>query len=301
MFEPELVNKKEPFIAAVIVVFNDYESLIALIDSLVSQVNAVVIIDNSEEGYEVPDAVLSVSGIIYQRSASNKGLAAGINDGIRLSKKLDAKWLILLDQDSIVSAGMVGCMLDKYFQSTNMTKIGMICPDVYLPDKGSHLSPLFFGFFNFKKINSPSDNVDFCVTSGSMVKMSLFDDVGYMEESFFIDYIDFDFCLRLRSFGYKILYVAEAILVHRLGECRKNKMGIRYTFHSPKRVYFQTRNRLIVVRRYGLHYPLFTIMQLSLFVLKFFKILVIEDRKILRLQYYFSGFLDSFRKQYYSP
>ena len=289
MLEPDTINIKIPFVAAVIVVFNDYDSLVVLIESLVDQVNAIVIVDNSDnsdDGYEMPDAVLDMPDIVYQRSAGNKGLAAGINDGVRLSKKLNAEWIVLLDQDSILAADMIRCMLDKYTQNPNIDNIRLLCPDVFLSDKRSHYYPLSFGLFRFKKVTTASDEVDFCITSGSMIKSCLFDDVGYMEESFFIDYIDYDYCLRLRSFGYKILYVSDAKLTHRLGVRKTNKMGIQYTFHSPERIFFQTCNRLTVVRRYGFRFPSFAFMQLSLFVLKFFKILAVEDQKIIRLKFY---------------
>ena len=286
-------------VCAVIVVYNDYESLTVLIESLLGQVDAIVIIDNSDENNNVPDAVLSQSVVLYQHSNGNKGLASGLNDGVRLSKKFNSEWILLLDQDSVLADNMVSCMLNEYLRYPDMLDVGMICPDVFLSDKNFHQSPLRFGSIVVKKVVETSADVGFCITSGSMIKASLFENVGFMDELFFIEYIDFDYCLKLRSFGYKILFVKEAVLIHRLGESRMSKIGIRYTYHLPQRVYYQTRNRLIVVRRYGLRYPSFALMQLSLFILKFFKILVIEDQKVKRLKFYFSGFWDSFNKQYY--
>lgn len=287
-------------VCAVIVVYNDYESLTALVESLLGQVESIVIVDNSDENKKVPDVVLSQSVVLYQNSNGNKGLAAGLNDGLRLSEKFNSEWVLLLDQDSILADNMVSCMLNEYLYHPNMSEVGMICPDVFLSDKSLHQSPLRFGSIFVSRVVETSDNVDFSITSGSMIKTSLFEDVGFMDESFFIEYVDFDYCLKLRSFGYKILFVKESVLMHRLGESRMNKIGIRYTYHSPQRVYYQTRNRLIVVRRYGLRYPSFALMQLFLFALKFFKILIIEDQKIKRLKFYLSGFWRSFDKQYYS-
>lgn len=290
-------DQQRNLISAVIVVYNDYESLAVLVESLLGQVDTVVIIDNSDDGNKVPDAVLSQSAVQYQHSNGNKGLAAGLNDGLYLSKKLNSEWILLLDQDSVVADNMVKCMLNEYRHHPDISVVGMICPDVVLSDKNSHQSPLRFGSIVVKNVIETSDDVDFTITSGSMIKASVFEDVGYMDETFFIEYIDFDFCLKLRSAGYKILFVKEAVLTHRLGEIRMSNIGIRYTYHSPERVFYQTRNRLIVVRRYGLRYPSFVLMQLSLFILKFFKILVIEDQKIVRLKFYFTGLLSAISRQ----
>lgn len=285
-------------VAAVVVVYNEYQSLIELTQSLSGQVDTIIIIDNSDDGYKVPKIVLNLPSVKYRRLAFNKGLGVGINEGISLSKETGADWVLLLDQDSLVSNGMVDAMLTEYQKKSDLTAIAMICPDVFLSDKGVHQYPLSFSSVLTRKIKTTSDDVDFAITSGSLIKLSLLETVGLMDETFFIDYIDFDFCLKLRSMGYKILFVKDALLTHRLGENRTNKMGIRYTFHSPQRVYFQTRNRLIVVRRYGLRFPSFALMQLFLLSLKFFKILIIEDKKAKRLKFYLSGFLHSFDKQY---
>ena len=167
-------------VSAVIVVYNDYESLTVLIESLLGQVDAIVIIDNSDENNKVPDAVLSQPVVHYQHSNGNKGLAAGLNDGVRLSKKFNSQWILLLDQDSIVADNMVSCMLNEYLHQPNMLSIGMMCPDVFLSGKNVHQSPIRFGSIVVKKIVETSDDVDFSITSGSMIKVSLFEDVGFL-------------------------------------------------------------------------------------------------------------------------
>lgn len=285
-------------VSAVVVVYNDYKSLSVLIASLNSQVDTIVIVDNSDNGLDAPEDIVNHLNVVYQRVGCNEGLGAGLNQGIRTSEEKKSDWVLLLDQDSVVSDNMIACMMDEYDRRSDREKIGLICPDVFLSDKGNHQFPLRFGRFLTKRVMETSDTIDFAITSGSLIKMSLFEVIGLMEAVFFIDYIDYDFCLRLRAEGYKILYVHQAVLTHRLGERRASNIGIMYTAHAPERVYYQTRNRLILVRRYGVRFPAFALMQLSLFALKFCKIIVVEDQKAARLRYYFSGISDSFRKQY---
>jgi rhamnosyltransferase len=292
-----LKKQQRNSVSAVIVAYNDYEALSVLVRSLSGQVCAIIIIDNSDEGIKVPDTILDNPAVVYRHSNGNKGLAAGLNDGLIIGEKSNFEWMLMLDQDSVVADDMVRCMLNEYCHHPDRSDIGIICPDVFLSDKNIHQSPLQFGSIVVRKVIETSDDVDFSITSGSMIKASLFEEVGLMDESFFIEYIDFDYCLKLRGYGYKILFVKEAVLTHRLGESRRSYVGIRYTYHSPQRVFYQTRNRLIVIRRYGLQYPSFALMQISLFILKFFKILLIEDQKIGRLKFYFSGVLKAIRQQ----
>jgi len=133
-------------VAAVIVVYNEYQPLIELIKSLAEQVDIIIIIDNSDYNYKVPDVVLDLAFVKYRRLPFNKGLGAGINEGIKLSKEAGAEWVLLLDQDSIVSNGMVHCMLEEYKKKSDISIVVMICPDVFLLDKGIHQYPLSFHF-----------------------------------------------------------------------------------------------------------------------------------------------------------
>ena len=141
MSEPKSINSKVS-ISAVIVVYNDYQSLSALIKSLCGQVDAIIVIDNSDADHVAPEFILDDVDIVYHRVGCNAGLGAGINKGIRLSEKKQSDWVLLLDQDSVVSENMTGCMMDEYYRSYEREKVGLICPDVFLKDKKSHQFPL---------------------------------------------------------------------------------------------------------------------------------------------------------------
>ena len=281
-------------VAAVVVVYNDYRYLDGLVSALYNQVDEIFIVDNSDSVASVPAAIVERKSVNYYRFGVNRGLGVALNKGIELSLKEQTDWILLLDQDSIVSSGMIGCMLDVCHETKSSEDIGLICPNVYLSEKNSHQYPLQFGTLLPKKITRTSDCVDFCITSGSLIRASILDEVGRMDEYFFIDYIDYDFCLKIRRRGYKILFVDKAIMRHRLGEGRKSRVRLSYTSHVPLRIYYQTRNRLIVVSRYGKNCPSLVFMQITLLLLKFIKILVVEDRKIERLKFYFAGLRDFF-------
>jgi GT2 family glycosyltransferase len=56
------------------------------------------------------------------------------------------------------------------------------------------------------------------ITSGNLLKVSAFERIGGFREDLFIDSVDFDFCLRLKKSGYRIMRCNQAILYHSLGE-----------------------------------------------------------------------------------
>jgi GT2 family glycosyltransferase len=56
-----------------------------------------------------------------------------------------------------------------------------------------------------------------------MVKREALEDVGMMDEGYFLHCEDLDWCMRFRMRGWKILFVPDAVLFHTKGVCSKKK------------------------------------------------------------------------------
>jgi len=96
------------------------------------------------------------------------------------------------------------------------------------------------------------------VTSGSMLNVSVWRELGRFDDGLFIDYIDTDFCLRVLKSGRKIAVSGEAILEHRLGARERRVFAgkvVRPTHHAPFRHYYMARNRVLMWRRHALDAP----------------------------------------------
>jgi rhamnosyltransferase len=103
--------------------------------------------------------------------------------------------------------------------------------------------------------------IGYAITSGNLVRVSLFDQIGLYDEGFFIDCIDFDFCLRLRRAGYAVHRVPAALMQHQLGEPVEVPNAVRkfYALHSPVRRYYMYRNFMYMAERYLFEFPGFII------------------------------------------
>ena len=106
-------------------------------------------------------------------------------------------------------------------------------------------------------------------------------------EKLFIDYVDFEYCLRLRLNGFKIIQLNNITLYQELGNMVTKrilfwKVGI--SNHSPQRIYYRVRNRLFVSSKYFLHFPIWSIMQMAYLWIEFGKIVLFEDNKILKFE-----------------
>src|SRR5260370_9600263 len=56
--------------------------------------------------------------------------------------------------------------------------------------------------------------VDAVISSGSLVRSEVVQKVGFPRADFFIDFVDFKYCLRLRHRGYQIALVRDSLLDH---------------------------------------------------------------------------------------
>lgn len=284
---------KKNKVAAVIVAYNDYKALNNCINSLKAQVNYICVVDNSTITEEFYYDKMSIK---YLKNNENVGLGKALNIGIKECLKLDIDWILLLDQDSVLDKNMIDQMLHSY-QNTENENIAQIVPLVYDNNTNKYLPSLIYEKFSLKKVFNPEYDtyIDFQITSGSLIRKKIFYKIGLMDELFFIDYIDYDYCFKIRNFNYKILLSKDAVLNHSLGE-KSSKIGIPFIQHSSTRIFYQARNRIIVMKRYGKKIPFFIFSESRNLVLKFFKIILLEEEKKTKLKNLFKGIYSGIRK-----
>jgi rhamnosyltransferase len=137
--------------------------------------------------------------------------------------------------------------------------------------------------------------VEVVMTSGNLLNLEAYAKVGPFKTDFFIDYIDYEYCLRLKSFGYKIFQARQAILQHHVGDITLNYLlGKRVTAsnHSYLRRYYITRNRLAVMSLYKDQIPHYFYQELKDFSKDFLRIILFEKDKIKKLLHIAYGVRD---------
>ena len=75
------------------------------------------------------------------------------------------------------------------------------------------------------------------ISSGSFIVTDVLEKTGLMNETLFIDYVDFEWCWRAVGLGYKIFTIPKIVINHRLGETVK-KIGNRKLFIRNEIRYF---------------------------------------------------------------
>jgi len=267
----------------VVVLYNPDRNVLQNIDSYIRYLNKLYVIDNSErkDANLISELRRKYKNLFYVNNNGNKGIAQALNLGARLAIKNGANWLLTMDQDSRFIGDSVKKLIEV-IENLGNEAIGIVAP----------LHRVTNGQLQMQ--NSIVEELT-VMTSGNLVNLPAYQKVGGFREDYFIDYVDHEYCLRLRKNGFKILVVTSSILEHNLGTIRVYDFfgkKVEVTNHSSLRRYYITRNRLDVFRRYVTIYPSFCLKDFKSFIVEWIKILLFEKEKWEKQKFIIKGIKD---------
>lgn len=240
----------------IILNFNGGDDILSCLDSLqlikepTSWKKEIIVIDNASTDGSVKKIESKYRKIKVLKNKKNLGFAAGNNIGIRYALKRNADAIILLNQDTVVEktflepllknpADIVGSVI-KFKRGRRWLydyggKIN------WLIGRTSHQESLVY--FNSDRLSKKLDFQDPDYISGCamLIKRSVFEEVGLLDERFFLYFEDADFCLRAKRTGFKIAIEPKSMIFHNLDERERRPLF---------RVHHLLRSNLIFINRY---------------------------------------------------
>ncbi len=238
-----------PGVCAVMVTYNPGASFVDNVRALIPQVGRLIIVDNQSgsAGHDIVLKAVADFGVEVIWNRQNFGIAGGLNLGIERARSTGKyEWIATFDQDSLVPCGFVAHLLDAYEACPFREQVAVVGATYSNPvyeQCGQSISTQ--GGPAFRELKT-------VMTSGSLLKTSAFTHADF-DESLFMDYVDHDFCLRMRRYGRRIIQATSAILAHQLGSPSLHRfLGKPFltSNHSSSRRYHNARNRLVVYRKY---------------------------------------------------
>jgi len=222
----------------------------------------------------------------------NYGIARALNKGVKFAKKNNFKWILTMDQDSVAEDKMVDKLLECAKLYANNSRAVSFSPNILYVREG---------YDNRKKKSKLYQERLTVITSGNLIKIDVFNEFIKYEEKLFIDSVDFDFCLKLRINGYKIIRCYNASLTHALGEVRFIKIfdiKMHYHVHSYIRKYYIMRNNIYILKKYFLRYPVFCIKKQLFIFIFIIQSIILEENKLLNVKYLIKGLIDGIHNKY---
>jgi rhamnosyltransferase len=254
------MNSQVSSVCAVVITYHpDFESLKVLLASLAGQVAKIIIVDNgspeSLENFAASQGL--IKNLVVLSLGDNFGIGHAQNVGIDYARNVGASHVALFDQDSCPELNMIQKL---YTSATELQLSGVpvaaVAPSYKDTQRGALSSFVRVGFFRFKRIACVEAGgvveADFLIASGSLIPMSVIEEIGDMDASLFIDHVDTEWCFRAKSKGFKLFGVCDAIMLHSIGDRRVRFWFLRWRtvpYHSPFRYYYMFRNSMLLQRR----------------------------------------------------
>lgn len=271
-------------IAGVVVLYRPDKEVIENIRSYIQTVQKLYLVDNTDTAnHAIVQALQSESSSIeYIHLFGNQGIARALNEAASRAWQEGYEWLLTMDQDSFASEDMIKNLLEVCHTFPGK-EIGIIAPR-YIQQTDGTVMP-----------RSSVEEVDVVITSGNLLNLEAYTKVGPFREDFFIDYVDHEYCLRLKLAGYKVLVHNQVLLHHKLGNSQNHRLMGRpvvSSHHNYLRRYYITRNRLSVLKEFGHHFPGYYKEQHLLNLKELIKVILYEEDKLNKLKSVLRGYRD---------
>jgi len=295
-------------VCAVVVTYNaDVGVLREVLVAALAQVDELYVLDNGSTGEAVarlralleelrlrPPVPARLTPIFLPK---NLGLPIPFNRAIALARGSGHRFVLLLDHDSILEPGSVGALAASYDRLGCVVPLGAL--EAINDEPFQLATDDFLEGYHRRKGWGLRDGIadDFLATnSGLFFPVDLVDRVGGFDESFFLDGSDFEFGLRIRARGLRILRVPSARIRHFRGETSAaGAQGPAWRIRKvqPVRHYYVARDMLRVWRRYARRFPLIGLLLLSMPVREGFLVLFFYSDRRTHLAYLARGVLDA--------
>ncbi|MGA9045501.1 glycosyltransferase [Sulfuricurvum sp.] len=263
-------------ICGVVVLYNPDLSVLTNIFSYINHIDLLYVVDNSEQ--KDPTIVTKLSKIAkiqYLDNDGNQGIANALNLAAIKAIEAGYQWLLTMDQDSSFSNEMIIAFLACFQHYKSKEKIAIFSP-----------SHDFVGLNAINNQQCESTSQLIVMTSGNLLNLSTYPEIGGFKEKLFIDGVDHDYCLKAKKLGFSILQFQNILLNHELGEpkiIRRHGKEISFRTHSPQRFYYITRNSLYMWQAHRHAFPDFVNKRIFEIFKAIIFALIYDDQKILRL------------------
>ena len=271
-------------LAGVVVWYNPKREDIENINTYISYVDKLYVIDNTE-GVSNKDEIQNKK-IEYIFNNENIGIASALNLACKKAIKEGYNYILTMDQDSKFKSDD----LEKLIQISSkydLSNVGIICP--------WHKTKL--------KINKPNEEVSFpldVMTSGNIINLDIYKKVGGFKDFLFIDGVDIEYCLNLRKNNYKVMQINTIDLEHDLGDIFYRRfLGKEFMCdnHNYIRRYYMCRNYRYIRDNYRNIAPEFCDILVKIKGL-IFKIIFFEKDKYRKLRSIRLGIKDYKKNKY---
>ena len=180
-------------------------------------------------------------------SPTNVGVAEGNNIGIRAALNDGCDYVLLINNDTVFDSNLFSALAE----GLKLHKCDMVVPKIlYFDDPqkiwcaGGYFSPLRASARHFgmgKKDDGEFDSpalVSYSPTCCMLLRRSVFDKIGLMDNKYFVYFDDTDFCLRAYRAGLELFYLPTGRLLHKVSSLTGGESDFFYFITIRNHAYY---------------------------------------------------------------
>lgn len=249
-------------LSIIIVNYNTKDLLMQTIQSVINNTKnisyEIIVSDNNSTDGSVEMIQEYFPEVKLIENDGNLGFPKGNNVAIKLAL---GRYILLLNSDTVViedciekcikymdehnDIGSLGCkVILKSGQLDHACKRGYPTPEasLFYMIKLHKLFPRNkkFGQYSLSYLHEDETNeVDSLTGAFMMLRRKVIDQVGLLDEEFFMYGEDIDWCFRIKEAGWKILYYPKAKIIHYKGaSSKKKRFKTLYEFHRAMILFY---------------------------------------------------------------
>lgn len=215
-----------------------------------------VIDNNSSDSTADKVKALADERTVYIQNSQNVGVAEGNNQGIVRAIEDKCDYVLLLNNDTIFESDTLTKLLEGLVENNSDISV----PKIYYADKKEYL---WYAGGNFDSIGcrvnhlgyqqrdiglyNTVEQITYAPTCCMLIKSDVFEDVGLMDEKYFVYEDDVDFCFRAMMKKKKMVYLPNFTFYHKVGGLTNKD---RSFYASDFEIKFITRNHIYRCKKF---------------------------------------------------
>lgn len=253
-----LTPEQAPLIGILVLNWNNPQDTIRCLRSIENSNYSnyqVLVIDNGSQDDSVAKLRTAFPELEILETGQNLGYSGGNNVGISYAIEQGVDYVMILNNDTLVAPSM----LDKLVSAAEkFPQAGLVGPLMYRLESQSNLFAAG-SFIDWEKgktwhriMFQPASNilesletqtVDFIAGCCMLISRTAIEKVGLLSPSYYLNYEDVDFALKIKTAGFSVLFVPEAIMWHKIS-ATLDKLPL-------VNIYYITRNSLYFFNKYA--------------------------------------------------
>ncbi len=247
-----------PSVAIIVVNYNGFEDTKECIKSI-KKCNydnySIVVVDNASTEKPLNATIEYIKqNSVYIEMVSNDGFAAGNNVGIKWALERNFEFCLLINNDTTVDINFLSKLVNAFEANCDAGILGGRINFFTKPDHiwygGGHIDNTYGGaqHENYNQVIGITDSVrevQFITGCLMLIPVKVLKKVGLLDESFFLYEEDTEFCLRVMKQGYRLLYVDDAVIYHKISASTQKNTTLKS--------YYELRNKFILADQYYDH------------------------------------------------